>query len=239
MSPGPISLSSSMQLRTQPHPTAILPVSQNIPFIPATPTTLPQTPGHTAASLVPSSPPQPASGQPRLDRSNSRMPGIDGAEHESKRAAGEPTTEKGREMPSTFKDRQTRCAPSSRSRIGHVPDNMWHPKIAPESSAKRTYSSNLGRGYGSSAPHPDIRESRRKVGGSPDSLPLITRTETPIMLPLDALPLAQNQPELRSVPLSNNATAPGTQHRPRRPSVVGDSQIPNIPPGKLSIVSHP
>jgi hypothetical protein len=63
--------------------------------------TLPQTPGRPAPPSVPSSPPQPASGQPRLDRSYSRMQGNDGTERESKRAAGEPTAEKGREKSST------------------------------------------------------------------------------------------------------------------------------------------
>ncbi|KAH9961962.1 hypothetical protein BC827DRAFT_249181 [Russula dissimulans] len=196
--------------------------------------------GIPGRAAPPSAPPQPASGQPHLDKSNSPMQGDAGTERESKRTAGESTAEKGREMPSTPKDRQTDVEDHSDSpqrQTSHALDNILHPKIAPESSVERTHSSSPSQGNDSSAPHPpDTGESRRRVGESPDSPPSIKRTETPITFPRDALPSTQNQPELRSVPSSNNETAPGAQDRPRQQSV-GDSQIPDIRSGKLSIIN--
>ncbi|KAH9961956.1 hypothetical protein BC827DRAFT_1376069 [Russula dissimulans] len=194
-------------------------------------TILPQTLGRTTPPSVASSPLQSAFVQPRLDRSYSRMRGNDGTERESKRVAGEPTTEKGRERPSTHKDRQTDVEDHSdgaQLRTGHGLDDIPHSKIARASSVKRTYSSSPSQGNDSSAlPPPDTGESRRRVRESPDSPPSIKRTETPTAFPRDTLSSTQTQPELRSAPSSNNETAPRAHHRPRRPSVA-NSQIPDM-----------
>ncbi|KAI0288975.1 hypothetical protein BC826DRAFT_971219 [Russula brevipes] len=206
-----------------------------------TPTKLPQPLGHAPSSTEPLSRHQPVPKPGHLDRSLSRMQGNEGGDREDKRAKGGANPQKERQLSVTPDERGTHLgdtvkASGNASHVRSEPSTSASAsgiaKTPPVSSVERLNSSSR---YGpSTARLPDTSGSQGKVGRSVDSEPSFGKKQETAHAPppTSAGPHStEDQPKpVDRAPADSSSTVSGVGHRRRRPSILGDTDIPSMPP---------
>ncbi|KAI0286269.1 hypothetical protein BC826DRAFT_95466 [Russula brevipes] len=207
-----------------------------------TPTKPPQPSGHTPSSTEPLSRHEPVPKPGHLDRSPSRKQEIEGGDREDKRAKGGPNPQKGRQLPVAPDERRTHLEDTIKATVNipRVRSELTStsakasgiaPSLIPPpvSSVERPNSS--GRYGPSTARLPDTSGSQGKVGRSVDSDPSLGTQETAHAPPHTSVGPHSTQDQPKPViraPADNSSTVSGV--RQRRPSFVGDTDIPQMFP---------
>jgi len=199
------------------------------------------------------SPPQPGSGPHLLQRSKSRAQEHEGVGSKAMRAPEPPISEKERKRTTASEEHELQetsatdpCDP--RRKAEPTPPSRYtrhdkrYPQTPPENSIERTYSSFSRESDSGYASLPDADKSRGNAGSPSDSASSLAGTGSSITPPPTSFSARSQPKHITRVSSTKFSAISSADHRPRPPSVAGDSQIqtaPSISPSTSSRAPAP